>query len=460
MNPEASSPLEASAAWLDRPAVLDSPHGWTWREIHSAACALAADIGDESAIGNFCDSRAAFLIALLAALRRGARLVLPPSSGQAEIAAMVGAPAAPLIVVDSHPVLQGLPESARGRLLRFEPRGASREASALAWASPPGAQAIRLYTSGSTGTPQAQDRTIGQLVVGSRALTAAWTEHLDGDVDTLAGLVCSVPSQHMFGLEMATMLPLVHGVPVREGQPLLPADVCSAFAALDGGGIWIATPLHLRAMARAGARLPNCRLVVSSTMPLAPDLAAEVESLCKAPVVEIYGSTETGALATRRTALESSWRPLRGVRLAPGEEDTAVRGEHFMSPRRLGDRIELEPGGSFRLTGRQADMIKVAGRRASLAALNLLVASIPELGDAVLFQPADGGPTARLVLVHAGAALERRAVEALLRNRIDAVFLPRAIVRVDRLPRTTTGKLPLPALESVYREWLAAGASR
>src|SRR5690606_35066943 len=164
--------------------------------------------------------------------------------------------------------------------------------------------------------------------------------------------------------------------------------------------------------------------------------------------------------ATRRTAIESAWRALAGVRLVAGAEETVASGEHFDSPRRLADRIELEPDGSFHLAGRQADMVKIAGRRASLAALNLLVAGIPELGDAVLFQPAAAGPTARLVLVHAGEPVERRLVESLLRGRIDAVFLPRAIIRVARLPRTTTGKLPLPALESVYRDWLAAEAQR
>src|SRR5690606_10151924 len=124
------------------------------------------------------------------------------------------------------------------------------------------------------------------------------------------------------------------------------------------------------------------------------------------------------------------------------------------------DGVELGLEGGCKLSWIQASMVKVSGRRASLAALNLLGAGIPELGDAVLFQPAAAGPTARLVLVHAGEPVERRRVESLLRDRIDSVFLPRAIIRVARLPRTTTGKLPLPALESVYRDWLAAEAQR
>ena len=460
MKPAAPTALAASPAWLDRAAVRGASHDRTWRDIHSAARALAEDIDGSAAIANFCDSRAGFFIVLLAALRRGARVVLPPSSGQAEIAAMIDALEDPLVIVDSPAALQALPPGTRGRLLRLDAGGAVRDDAGLAWAGPLRAQAVRLHTSGSTGRPQAQERTIEQLVLGSRSLTSGWLGYLDAGAEALAAVVCSVPSQHMFGLEMAAMLPLVHGVPVFEGQPLLPADVCGAFEALDGGGMWVATPLHLRAMARAGARLPNCRLVVSSTMPLAPALAAEVEALCEAPVVEIYGSTETGALAVRRTAVESAWRALAGVRLVPREEDTEAWGEHFASPRGLADRIELEADGSFRLVGRQADMIKVAGRRTSLAALNLLLADVPGLGDAVFFQPTDAGPAARLVLIHAGEPVERRVIESWLRERMDAVFLPRATIRVERLPRSATGKLPLADLERIYGDWLAARGGR
>lgn len=456
MKPEASTPLAASPAWLDRIAVRDSSRDWTWRELHSAACTLADGIEGTATIGNFCDSRAGFFITMLAALRLGTRMVLPPSSGQAEIATMIGELESPLAIADSDAALRGLPATTRVQLLRLEPRGTPRDDAALAWGGALDPQSVRLHTSGSTGRPQAQDRTVEQLVLGSWSLTRGWLDYMDVGVDALAAVVCSVPSQHMFGLEMAGMLPLVHGVPVLERQPLLPADVHGAFEELDGGGIWIATPLHLRAMTRAGARLPNCRLVISSTMPLAPGLAAEVEALCGTPVVEIYGSTETGALAVRRTAIESSWRALAGVRLVPGEEDTTAWGGHFTSPRSLADRIELEADGSFRLVGRQADMIKVAGRRTSLSALNLLLAEMPGLGDAVFFQPTDAGPAARLVLIHAGAPVERKVIEAWLRQRMDAVFLPRTTIRVARLPRTATGKLPLADLERIYGDWLAS----
>jgi len=273
-------------------------------------------------------------------------------------------------------------------------------------------------------------------------------------------IVCSVPSQHMFGLETSVLLPLVHGVALFDGRPLLPADVRAAFERCAGGACWVATPLHLRAQVQSGEALARCRFVIASTMPLAPALAVEAEHCCGAPVLEIYGSTETGAVAMRRTAQDASWRPLPGVRVEPGDAGAIVRGTHFRSPQTLADQIEGDGRGGFHLLGRRGDLIKIAGRRASLQGLNLLLQDLPGLTDGVFYLPATGAPGERLILIHAGAPLDRTQVEAWLRARIDPVFLPRAIVRVDNLPRATHGKLPRQALDAIYDAWRNERAAR
>ena len=43
-------------------------------------------------------------------------------------------------------------------------------------------------------------------------------------------------------------------------------------------------------------------------------------------------------------------------------------------------------------------------------------------------------------------------VEAALRQRIDAVFLPRPLRLLDVLPRNSTGKLTQQALETLYQQ--------
>jgi acyl-coenzyme A synthetase/AMP-(fatty) acid ligase len=158
----------------------------------------------------------------------------------------------------------------------------------------------------------------------------------------------------------------------------------------------------------------------------------------------------------RRTARETRWSPLDGVSLDPVEGATLGRGAHFASPVQLLDEIVVEANGSFTLLGRQADLVKIAGRRASLAGLNLLLQDLPGLGDGVFYLPATGNPTERLCLIYAGPPLERAAARRWLRARLDPVFLPRDFIRLDRMPRSETGKLRLHSLDLAYASWRAA----
>jgi acyl-coenzyme A synthetase/AMP-(fatty) acid ligase len=103
-------------------------------------------------------------------------------------------------------------------------------------------------------------------------------------------------------------------------------------------------------------------------------------------------------------------------------------------------------------------MIKLAGKRASLAGLNKLLNDVSGVTDGVFLladEPAER-PTARLAAFV--VAPERTAHEIMeaLRRRVEAPFLPRRIVKLDRLPRNATGKLTAAALAEL-RGLLAKG---
>ena len=454
MLPLSDSPLLAAPLQLDCVAVLVGDRDWTWREVHGCAQVLAERLEPGATLCNLCHSRLGFLVTWLAALRRGCVQLLPPSGGDADLAAILQACAEPLIVVDDERLLSPhWPARARCIVHRIEPVSTCSDAT-LRWNPPWDAPLLRLYTSGSTGVPQPQVKTLGQFERGARVLGARLAQ--DVDLAALGAIVCSVPPQHMFGVEASTMLSLIHAIALLDARPLLPADIGAAFErCAERAGLWITTPLHLRALVQARQQVPHCALVVASTMPLSTTLAAQAEALIDAPVLEIYGSTETGVVAMRRGARDARWQPVQGVRLEPAQGGTRAWGSHFDSPRELADQIEPAGDDGFTLLGRQADMIKIGGRRASLAGLNLLLAEMPGLDDGVFYLPASEALDERLVLIHAGGSLDRVRAEAWLRQRIDPVFLPRTWIHVDRLPRSGPGKLQRAALDAVYSAWVA-----
>src|SRR3546814_2723783 len=86
-------------------------------------------------------------------------------------------------------------------------------------------------------------------------------------------------------------------------------------------------------------------------------------------------------------------------------------------------------------------LLKVAGKRASLADLTQRLLAIPGVDDAVIFNAADG-ESARLAALVVAPGLSEAAIVDALATQIDAAFLPRPLRKVAQLPRNALGKLP------------------
>jgi acyl-coenzyme A synthetase/AMP-(fatty) acid ligase len=258
----------------------------------------------------------------------------------------------------------------------------------------------------------------------------------------------------MFGFESTVLLAWQTGNALSAAHPFYPADIATALAQLPAPRVLVSTPVHLRALLDAGIELPPIEVVLSATAPLTTRLAQSVETRFKTRLIEIYGSTETGVMASRRTAQTAAWHLVSGVRLVPDGERTRAEGELVEPPLVLNDVIELLDDAHFLLHGRLADLINIAGKRHSLASLNHILNTIPGVRDGAFHMPDENDPerVTRLAACVVAPELDAAHLLAALRERIDPVFLPRPLVFVDALPRNSTGKLPRQALEALFRD--------
>jgi acyl-coenzyme A synthetase/AMP-(fatty) acid ligase len=251
----------------------------------------------------------------------------------------------------------------------------------------------------------------------------------------------------MYGFEVSVLLPLSGGHALTAERPFYPADICATLAAVPRPRILVSTPLHLRALLTADVRVPEVDLIVSATAPLSSELASEVEGRLRTRLLEIYGSTETGSIAVRRTTETPEWHLWPAVTLEQRSGETWADGGHIERPTRLHDVIELTGGDRFILHGREADLVNIAGKRSSLAYLDHQLNSIPGVLDGAFFHGNSGaGEVARVGACVVAPGLDAAVITAALRRRIDPVFLPRPLLLVESLPRTPTGKLPQEAL--------------
>lgn len=412
---------------------------------------LANRLAPAGHVFNLCKDRYWFAVALFAAMSRGLVSLLQNSTAPQNMAALFATyPDAICVGEQAIPALSQIP---------FIPVVAQEGevVADLACRVPqiPFDQPIaRIFTSGSTGSPQAHTLRFGRMVHCAQAEARRMWETV-GQACVVLG---TVPPQHMFGLEATVLLPIFGGGQLSDGQPFFAADVASALAQLPQPRLLVSTPFHLRKLMDAQIQMPAVCAVLSATAPLSLDLAQEVESRLQAPMLEIYGSTETGAVATRRPTRGGEWETYAGITLRCEEERTYAVAQHFDGPQLLNDRVELLSPSRFLLAGRNSDMVNIVGKRNSLAYLNQLLQSLPGIDDGVFcLQERDGASdSARLVAFV--VAKEHRSAQIVegLRQHVDPVFLPRPVVFVDVLPRDANGKLPAAALAELMTTHLPA----
>ncbi len=300
-----------------------------------------------------------------------------------------------------------------------------------------------VLTSGSTGEPAANSKRWGELVARSRAAA----QRFGFTHEPAHELVGTIPPHHMYGFETTVLLPLHAPVTSWCGPFFYPADLRLALQAASGPATLVSTPVHLRTLLEpVPARPPQ--QVISATAPLDAALAGRIEREWGTKVLEIFGATEVGSIASRRTVAEPEWRLYPGVTMIP-DGDAAMVQAPFAAATPLADIIELaEDGSGFRLLGRLGDLVKLGGRRASLSGLSHILNQMHGVSDGIFMAPDDleRRPGARLL---AFAVAPGRAASDLLeelRRVIDPVFLPRRLILCDALPRNATGKLTREAL--------------
>jgi acyl-coenzyme A synthetase/AMP-(fatty) acid ligase len=353
-----------------------------------------------------------------------------------------------------YPDVYGLTDGARPELDCLDYPTLDSAASEAELAEIPEDQPVLvLFTSGSTGRPKPVRKCWGPLVRSARSAG----RRLGGAKLAGASLIGTVPHQHSYGLESLILLCWQQGLRLEAATLLYPADIRAAIARAPRPRILVTAPVHLRALLAEPANMPEVDLILSATAPLPVELAVQAEAVFGGTLMEIYGCTEAGQVATRRSAKERDWQCLDGVNLHEGTSGTFASGPAVQGSAKLHDEIEVIGARRFLLGARSADLVDVAGKRASLAALNQILLGIPGVRDSVFIMAEEVfGHVPRLMALVVAPGLTRAALLRELRQRLDPAFLPRPLVFVEVLPRNGLGKLPRAELLALARKGKSA----
>ena len=376
-------------------------------------------------------------VGMLALFQSGAVVVMPPNALPATLASLAGE--WDHLVSDA-----GVAGVAAPFLLRAgDGQGPLKELD-------PQASEIALFTSGSSGDPKRVTKTPGQM-----EREAAAIETLLGPFMAEDGVVTgTVSHQHLYGLSFRLFWPLCSGR-IMDGTVHEFWESLTA-GGLSGGAI-VTSPAHLTRIPIRPAMTADERpcLILSAGAPLPVAAAVQARDTFAAPVVEIYGSTETNTIAWRkRDELDVPWQPIPGVIVKQAADQRILVASPFLhggAEHEGSDRIRLLPDGRFELLGRADRIAKIEGKRISLPEVEkrLLELSTVAAASAIALPGDKPCLAAAVVLTERGA--RELAKEGpfrfgrRLRKELSAVLEPAGIPRrwrfVTALPIGPLGKL-------------------
>ena len=411
----------------------------TWRADVSANAARIAEAGIRRAL-LITDDSYWFVVGLFALAQAGAVAILPPNSRIGGFQTLGGA--FERVVTDR----SDLGDFAPLQLASGEP---SHKLSTLDADFP----CMEFFTSGSTGAPKRIEKSLGQLEREIAVLENAWGQDLED-----AKVLSTVPHQHIFGLTFGVLWPMMAGR--RFGATIYPFWE-SLLDHLHPPAAVITSPAHLTRLGGLEPLEPPRQpaLVFTAGAPLSFEAAQDTNRIFGKLPVEIFGSTETGAIATRRqTGEDTPWKSLPGVTVSASDANLlTVRSPYLagIEPLVTADRVEIASDG-FHFLGRSDAVVKIEGKRISLIQVESDLADLPWIEEASVAIVEDRRPLVGAVCRLSALGRKRREelgdfrFGRLLRRDLqrtqDSAALPRRWLFVETLPVDGMGKKSRPLM--------------
>jgi 3-hydroxymyristoyl/3-hydroxydecanoyl-(acyl carrier protein) dehydratase len=223
---------------------------------------------------------------------------------------------------------------------------------------------LTLFTSGSSGEPQAIQKALWQLQNEVDVLEQLWGSEL-----SQSEVSATVSHQHIYGLLFKVLWPLSSGRCFHSRTHLSPEALLKA---TDGrSSYWVASPAQLKRLDDLAPwpEIRQLKAIFSSGGILDVDVAKHIEQHSGQKLIDIYGSSETGGIAWRKPVLDEGWQTFPGVEIKPFSDRQLLLSSTYLHPEPpcyLSDRLEWRTDGRFELLGRMDRIVKVEEKRLSL----------------------------------------------------------------------------------------------
>ena len=422
--------------------------GYSYGEIFELAAGLKKTLsrrGEEKTLCLCTENKAVIASCILASLAGSCQLIFPYAFSAHALAEMYDAVGFNAAIAD-HP--EEMPAGVKiitplaGKISDIDPEEIRD----------PDEPFLQLFTGGSTGKPKVWSKSPRNLF----AEAFYWKEKFDLSAKDL--FVSTVPTYHIYGLFFSVILPFVAQAKVLSDIYTFPQEIIS-ITNKHKATVLVSVPIHYRSLKVDNLSAPSLKVAFSSAGVLNRSDAIHFQNKTGMGITEIYGSTETGGIATRSISDHTeSWKPvdvvswkISGKRLSIKSpfisEEMEKDSEGFFV---TGDEVQPDKGNRFILLGRADGIVKVAGKRVDLLDVQNKILTLPTVIDAlVVALPAEKGRESVIAAVVA-CKLNKIQLKKMMLEKLEPYAMPRRIKIVSSIARAATGKIDRGKIEQIF----------
>lgn len=320
-------------------------------------------------------------------------------------------------------------------------------------------QNFTLFTSGSTGLPKPIKKSVSQLEQEIEILEKYWGI-LTNDL-----IIASVSHEHMYGLTFKIMLSLSYKIPFI-CEPVIYQEQLAVFN--HKKIIYVTTPSIIKTLDN---QLPiiRCEKVISSGGKLSyEESQCCLKNFAVLPI-EIYGSSETGIIATRQQYQpDTAWQLFPSMQLEFDDfnQQTLLHSPLINKPEILNDKLHKISDNKFNLVGRKDKIIKISEKRVSLTNIETKMSQLKQVEQVFIIPLEQNNRTILGAVVKLSPAYQSLLCQynhfkltqyfrLLLKDTLSLIEIPKKWRFIEFMPKNSQGKstyIELKALFDVKKE--------
>ena len=424
-------------------------HGQTYGDIYKTALSIRSlllNISSDEFVCLCSESKDFILSAIIASIGGAPSIVIPHSFNKRVIKEIKNTIGFNTILTDiPEKIFPGIPVVTPDKLKQTNDNFLTiRDADSIF---------LKIFTGGSTGKPKMWQKT-------PRNILAEVNYHAKSFNITKDDIfVSTVPPQHIYGLLHSVLIPYVSSARVIEQVCIFPQEIISAVNN-NNTTVLVSIPIHYRVLKGSAFKLSSLKLALSSAGNLDFPDAEHFFNQTGCAVTEIFGSTETGGIATRQNSgKETAWKPLDVIEWKIENDRLRVCSE-FISPDLpkdsngffiTEDRVEKKENNKFIHLGRADGVIKVAGKRVDLKEIETALKKIPGVDDVVVVSITSSGGRKNIVAALVEGKIDQSIVKESAIQMLEPYAVPRIIRIVEKIPVLPTGKYDRVKIQSLIK---------